>query len=147
MAIKVFVNGKEETLMENTSIEKFLTDKGFRKEVVVVELNGVIIEKDAYAKTIIKSGDKLEFIFYMGGGTSEPNIDEKIDLRNELCPLNYVKTKLKLEEMENSQVLEVLLSEGEAIRNVTKSIINDGHEIIRIEKKDGYFSLVIKKKV
>ena len=76
---------------------------------------------------------------------SENIVDEKIDLRGVLCPINFVKTKLKLEMMENEQVLEVTLDDGEAMRNVPRSIKEEGHKIIKVEKLDGGYKLFIKK--
>ncbi|NIM04392.1 MAG: sulfurtransferase TusA family protein, partial [Armatimonadetes bacterium] len=35
--------------------------------------------------------------------------DQKMDLRGTPCPLNWVKTKLRLEEMKAGQLLEILL--------------------------------------
>ena len=60
--------------------------------------------------------------------------DETLDLRGILCPLNFVKTKLKLEEMEAGQVLEVLLDDGEPMRNVPRSVKAEGHRIIKVER-------------
>jgi len=76
---------------------------------------------------------------------SENVVDEKIDLRGVLCPINFVKTKLKLEMMETEQVLEVTLDDGEAMRNVPRSIKEEGHKIIKVEKLDGGYKLFIKK--
>ncbi len=63
--------------------------------------------------------------------------DDKIDLRGELCPINYVKTKLRLEDMKSGQVLEVLLDAGEPIQNVPRSLKNDGHQILGVKKVTG----------
>ena len=52
------------------------------------------------------------------------------DLRGVACPLNYVKTKLKLEMMETGEQLEVWLDAGEPIRNVPMSLKNDGHKVL-----------------
>jgi sulfite reductase (ferredoxin) len=49
------------------------------------------------------------------------------DLRGVACPLNYVKTKLKLEMMDAGEKLEVWLDAGEPIKNVPMSLKNDGH--------------------
>jgi sulfite reductase (ferredoxin) len=49
------------------------------------------------------------------------------DLRGVACPLNYVKTKLKLEMMDAGEKLEVWLDAGEPIKNVPLSVKNDGH--------------------
>jgi sulfite reductase (ferredoxin) len=55
------------------------------------------------------------------------------DLRGVACPLNYVKTKLKLEMMEAGERLEVWLDAGEPIKNVPLSLRNDGHKILMEE--------------
>jgi sulfite reductase (ferredoxin) len=49
------------------------------------------------------------------------------DLRGVACPMNYVKTKLKLEMMDAGEKLEVWLDAGEPIKNVPMSLKNDGH--------------------
>ncbi|HSC33646.1 MAG TPA: sulfurtransferase TusA family protein, partial [Thermodesulfobacteriota bacterium] len=36
-------------------------------------------------------------------------VDTQIDITKEICPMTYVKTKLKLETMSSGQVLEVIL--------------------------------------
>ncbi len=76
---------------------------------------------------------------------SENVVDEKIDLRGVLCPINFVKTKLKLEMMENEQVLEVTLDDGEAMRNVPRSIKEEGHKIVKVEKFGDGYKIYIKK--
>ena len=72
-------------------------------------------------------------------------IGQNIDLRGVSCPLNYVRTKLKLEEMEVGQVLEVLLDDGESIVNVPRSAKEDGHKILGIEQAEGYFKVLIRR--
>ena len=52
------------------------------------------------------------------------------DLRGVACPMNYVKTKLKLEMMDAGEKLEVWLDAGEPIKNVPMSLRNDGHKIL-----------------
>lgn len=55
------------------------------------------------------------------------------DLRGVACPLNYVKTKLRLEMMETGERLEVWLDAGEPIKNVPMSLRNDGHKVLSEE--------------
>jgi sulfite reductase (ferredoxin) len=61
------------------------------------------------------------------------------------CPFNYVKTKLKLETMEPGNKLEVLLDDGEPIKNVPRSIQNDGHKLLSQDKIDNHYKIVIEK--
>lgn len=77
---------------------------------------------------------------------SEFSIDETLDLRGVLCPMNFVKTKLKLEEMATGQHLEVFLDDGEPISNVPRSVKEEGHRILKVNKEaDGCYRLVIRK--
>ncbi|WP_342347266.1 sulfurtransferase TusA family protein [uncultured Nitrospira sp.] len=70
---------------------------------------------------------------------------EELDLRGVICPYNFVKTKLKLESLEIGDQLRVLLDEGEPIRNVPQSITNEGHQILKQEKVEHYYLVVIQK--
>lgn len=66
--MKVLINGKEEYIEYEMSIFELLKKKDIRPEVVTVELNGKIIERKDYQTSIVKDGDKLEFVYFMGGG-------------------------------------------------------------------------------
>ncbi len=78
--------------------------------------------------------------------SSAPGADETLDLRGVLCPLNFVQTKLKLEEMEEGQVLEVVLDDGDPIRNVPRSVKAEGHRIVHVQRlEDESYRLLIRK--
>ncbi|MCM8833085.1 MAG: sulfur carrier protein ThiS [Candidatus Omnitrophica bacterium] len=68
--MKIIINGKEEIIdRQNFSILELLIIKDVKMpEMVSVELNGEIINKDKYDEIIIKEGDKIEFLYFMGGG-------------------------------------------------------------------------------
>lgn len=70
-----------------------------------------------------------------------------MDLRGVECPLNYVRVRLKLEEMGIGEVLTVLLDDGEPIRNVPVSLQRDGQEVLGIERVGEYFKVIVKKAV
>jgi TusA-related sulfurtransferase len=77
--------------------------------------------------------------------STETTTDAELDLRGVMCPYNYVKTKLKLESMRGGQVLSVIVDDGEPIRNVPRSISEDGHTILRQEKVGNCFRVLIRK--
>ena len=62
--------------------------------------------------------------------TENLKVDQQIDLRGVVCPMNFVQTKLQLESMESGQILEVTLDAGEAMKNVPQSVKDDGHTVI-----------------
>jgi TusA-related sulfurtransferase len=55
-----------------------------------------------------------------------------LDLTGVVCPLNWVKAKLALEELEPGEELVVLLDPGEPIESVPRSAREEGHEV-RVE--------------
>ena len=72
-----------------------------------------------------------------GGTTLTGQPDAELDLRGVICPYNFVKTKLKLEAMEQGQILSVLLDDGDPIRNVPRSVSNEGHIILSQDRVEG----------
>ncbi|MDD5773666.1 MAG: sulfurtransferase TusA family protein [bacterium] len=74
-------------------------------------------------------------------------INEKLDIRGVLCPMNFVKTVLKLEQMQDEEILEVLLDDGDPIANVPRSVKEEGHEIVAVDKMENGFRLLIRKKL
>ncbi len=66
--MKILINGKEEQIEQEISILELLKKKNIRPEVVTVELNGKIINRQDYQSTVIKENDVIEFVFFMGGG-------------------------------------------------------------------------------
>jgi len=71
--------------------------------------------------------------------------DAELDLRGVICPYNFVKTKLKLETMSEGQVLSVLLDDGDPIRNVPRSVENEGHTVLIQERVEEAFRVLIRR--
>jgi len=71
--------------------------------------------------------------------------DRSIDLRGTPCPINWVKTKLQLEAMQAGQLLEVLLDDGDPIRNVPRSIKDEGHKILEAAPVDDGYRLLVER--
>ncbi len=70
-AVKIKINGKEETLKQGAvSVGELL--KIFKVEqpdMVSVQLNGEFVERPDFEKTDIKDGDEVDFLYFMGGGS------------------------------------------------------------------------------
>lgn len=73
--------------------------------------------------------------------------DEQLDLRGTPCPLNFVRTKLKLEKMAPGSLLEVWLDPGEPIEQVPDSLKMDGYGVESIEDHAEYFALQVRRPV
>ena len=63
----VRING-EDTDAAGRTIADHIASAGFNPVRVVVELNGDIVPKTAYADTVLRDGDSVEVVCFMGGG-------------------------------------------------------------------------------
>ena len=73
-------------------------------------------------------------------------VDDKVDITDVNCPVTFVKKKVALEELDEGQVLQVHLNDGEPVQNVPRSLKEEGHEILKLEDNgDGTFELYVKK--
>jgi TusA-related sulfurtransferase len=69
-----------------------------------------------------------------------------IDLRGVSCPTNFVKAKLALEDMEDGETAQILLDDGEPVKNVPRSLKADGHKLIGLKQTDeGHYILELEK--
>ena len=74
------------------------------------------------------------------------NVDDKVDITDVVCPITFVKTKVALEELEDGQILQVHLNDGEPVQNVPRSVKDEGHKVLKLlDNEDGTFELYIKK--
>lgn len=67
------------------------------------------------------------------------------DYRGTVCPMNFVKVKVDLSKMSKGDLLKVLLDDGQPIRDVPRSVSQQGHEVVETEKEGDHWLLTIRK--
>ena len=70
--MKLKINGEIKTIENSDSgflLENLLEHLGYKPQLVVVELNGAIINPKNWIHTKIKDGDCLEVVTIVGGGS------------------------------------------------------------------------------
>ncbi len=71
--MQIIVNGKQEEIPGGTILD-LLKHKDWEPQMVAVELNETLLERDALGTTPLTEGDRVECIFYMGGGQNPGDI-------------------------------------------------------------------------
>ncbi len=66
--IRVFINGKENFLDSNINILSLLQQLNLKPERVAVEVNKNVIPKEDFEEYILRDGDKIEIVRFVGGG-------------------------------------------------------------------------------
>lgn len=63
----VKING-EKTDADGKTVEEYLSGTTYNAARIALELNGQILPKSRYAQTVLKDGDLLEIVNFVGGG-------------------------------------------------------------------------------
>jgi thiamine biosynthesis protein ThiS len=66
--MKIYLNGEEKEIADGLSIAQLLEELQIRSGRVVVELNRDIVSSEAHGSTLLKGGDALEIVHFVGGG-------------------------------------------------------------------------------
>ena len=75
-----------------------------------------------------------------------PASNHAIDITGEVCPMTFVRTKLKLERMQPGEVLVVRLRGEEPLRNVPRAARDEGHSILGIVPEGNDHIVTIRRK-
>ncbi len=67
---------------------------------------------------------------------SDIKVDRELDLKGEVCPFTFVKSKLILEQMQPGEVLKVILDYPPSAESVPKSMKEEGQEVLEINQID-----------
>jgi sulfur carrier protein len=64
----VKINGQVSELPESLTLEDLVVNRGLKKNLVIIELNGQVFPKNQWDSTRLKKDDSLEIIQIIGGG-------------------------------------------------------------------------------
>jgi sulfur carrier protein len=63
------INGEPAEIGGEMTVTQLLAERKVKMpDMVSVELNGEILSRGTFGETAIKDGDKVEFLYFMGGG-------------------------------------------------------------------------------
>lgn len=66
--IQIQVNGEPQRIALNTTVAALLAQLELAQERLAVELNLDILPRPRWQATILREGDKLEIVHFVGGG-------------------------------------------------------------------------------
>lgn len=73
-------------------------------------------------------------------------IDRELDLKGEVCPFTFVKSKLMIERMKTGEVLRVILDYRPSVDNVPKSFQMEGQEVLAVNQiEDNLWEVLVRK--
>ncbi len=73
-------------------------------------------------------------------------IDRDLNLKGTICPYNFIKSKLTLEEMKVGEVLRVIVDFKSAIEDVPHGMEFEGHKVLKVQQiNEKDWEIIIKK--
>ncbi len=67
--MQIKVNGAPQEIEAGLHIASLLVrNKVEQPDMVSVQLNGEFVQRDCVAATVLKEGDEVDFLYFMGGG-------------------------------------------------------------------------------
>ncbi len=66
--VKIQINGDNKEVKDGLSLSSLLEELQIRPGRVVVELNRTIVSRELHGSTLLKEGDVLEIVHFVGGG-------------------------------------------------------------------------------
>ena len=64
----ITVNGKQIQLTSEMSVADYLEQNNYQINRIAVEINEEMLPKYSYSETMLKDGDRLEVVTFVGGG-------------------------------------------------------------------------------
>lgn len=66
--MQVTINGKAETLDGEMSVADLLAQRELEPVRVAVEINEDVVPRKTFRETLIRHGDRIEIVTFVGGG-------------------------------------------------------------------------------
>jgi sulfur carrier protein len=67
--MKLVINGEQIDCGDSLTVSELLVEQKVKMpDMVSVELNGQILRRTEFEQTTLKNDDKVEFLYFMGGG-------------------------------------------------------------------------------
>jgi sulfur carrier protein len=66
--MRVHVNGEEREIDEGVTLEQLLDRLEVKRERVAVEVNAEVVRRAQHGSTMLKAGDQIEIVTFVGGG-------------------------------------------------------------------------------
>ncbi|MFQ5846505.1 MAG: sulfurtransferase TusA family protein [Candidatus Methylomirabilales bacterium] len=78
--------------------------------------------------------------------SEKDTVDEELNLRGEVCPYTFVKSKLALEQLEAGEVLRVIVDNPRSAADVPRSLASEGNEVLEVRQfTDREWAIVVRK--
>ena len=66
--MRLTINGKQQSFDSPLTLAQLIEQLGMKGDRVAAELNRDIVSRSQWSETVLKDGDQLEIVHFVGGG-------------------------------------------------------------------------------
>lgn len=67
--MEIMLNGERKQVQDGLTVAKLLEQFSIQPERVVVEVNLTVLKREQVSTTVLKEGDQVEIVHFVGGGS------------------------------------------------------------------------------
>ena len=68
--MNLVINGEEKSFGDSLTLADLIANLGLKSDRIAVELNREIVSRQNWPATRLKTGDRLEIVHFVGGGSA-----------------------------------------------------------------------------
>ena len=65
------INGEHREVVDNLSLRELVTQLDLTPERIAIELNQNVVRRTEWPSTVLKEGDQVEIVHFVGGGSGK----------------------------------------------------------------------------
>lgn len=72
-------------------------------------------------------------------------VTRTLNITGMVCPMTWMQIRMALAKLADGDMLEVVLDDGEPVKNLARSAKEDGHTIVSLRREDRSWRALIRK--
>ena len=120
--IEIKINGEDKRLDEPVTMAALLSELGWDGRKVAVERNLEIVPRSVYDQTVVKHGDRLEIVHFIGGGKPEDSEADSFKIAGRSFTSRLIVGTGKYKDFEETR--EAIAASGAEIVTVAVRRVN-----------------------
>lgn len=73
-------------------------------------------------------------------------MDHLLDITGDVCPMTLVRVRMALDKVAPGGVLRIQMAPGEPVASIPRTLRDEGHELVCLERAGDHFEAAFRKK-
>jgi tRNA 2-thiouridine synthesizing protein A len=70
----------------------------------------------------------------------------KLDITQDVCPMTLVRVRMAMDRVKPGETLKIAMASGEPVTSIPRTLREEGHELLAVEKAGDAFEVTVRKR-